>query len=168
MLRDKIWHNLVNSKFKCFYLGYSIGKYQRRSLSMNIFLSIVSISSVSAWIIWESLPWLWAMIIAASNILIAIKPLLRYDKTVSELNKRLALLENIEIEYERLFFELDSGKLDEDSGSEKYFTLYENQIKSLRTPDELYLSLDKRIKKKAEEDTHRYIYSNYQTKSEKS
>ena len=42
----------------------------------------------------------------------------------------------------------------------------QRQIKALRTSDDLLLGLDKRIKKKADEDTNRYIFNNYQTKGE--
>src|SRR6056297_3155403 len=112
MIRNKIWYNLVNSKFKCYYIGFIIDKYQKRSTFINLFLAITSLSSVSAWAIWNVLPWLWAIIIAASNILIAIKPYLKYDKKIKELNEKLAILESIEIEYEKLFFELDYEKVD--------------------------------------------------------
>jgi len=164
MIRKKIWYNLVNSKFKCFYISYSIDKYQRRGLFINSLLAIVSLSSVSAWVIWEILPWLWALIIAFSNILIAIKPFLHYDKKIKELNAKLAILESIEIEYEKLFFELDNGKINDETSADIFFSIYEKQIKALRTSDDLLLGLDKKIKKKADEDTNRYIFNNYQTK----
>lgn len=166
MIINKIWYNLVNSKFKCYYISYSIDKYQKYTFRINIFLSIVSLSSVSAWIIWDFLPWLWAIIIASSNILIAIKPILHYEKKIKELNEKLFTLENIEIEYEKLFFELKSGLIDDKKGAELFFNIYEKQIKTLRTSDELLLKLDMKIKERADKETKRYIYNNYQTKSE--
>jgi len=141
-----------------------IDKFQRRSIILNSFLSIVSLTSVSAWVIWEILPWFWALMIASSNILIAIKPFLHYDKKIKELNEKLSILESIEIEYEKLFFELDTKKIDDVVGADLFFDIYQKQIKTLRTSDELRMGLDKKIKKKADENTDRYIFNNYQTK----
>ena len=166
MIRTKIWYNLVNSKFKCYYIGFIIDKYQKRSTSINLFLAITSLSSVSAWAIWDVLPWLWAIIIATSNILIAIKPYLKYDKKIKELNEKLAILESIEIEYEKLFFELDYEKVDLETCADTFWDIYNRQIKTLRTSDSIFIGQDKKIKKKADVETDRYIYNNYQTKTE--
>ena len=166
MIRNKIWYNLVNSKFKCYYISYLIDKLQRRSLYINLFLAIVSLSSVSAWVIWKELPWLWALIIAASNIIVAIKPYLLYDKTIKEFNEKLLLLEGIEIEYEKLFFDLDNNKIEENNCSELFFSIYERQAKALRTSDDIRIGLYKDLKVKANQDTDRYIFNNYNTKSE--
>jgi len=165
MIRNKIWYNLVNSKFKCYYINYLIDKYQRRSIIINSLLAIVSLSSVSAWFIWSVVPWLWAIIIACSNILIAIKPFLHYDKKIKELSEKLSSLESIEIEYEKLFFEIDSKKINEAICAEIFFSIYEKQIKALRTSDDVYLGVDIKLKQKADADTDRYIYNNYQTKN---
>ena len=166
MIRNKIWYNLVNSKFKCYYISYTIKKYQKRNILINSFLAIVSISSVSAWVVWQTLPWLWALIIASSNILIAIKPFLLLERKIKELNEKLALLENIQIEYERLWYELESGKIDKEIASEKFFGIYEKQIRSIRTSDDILIRIDNKIKKKADSDTDKYIFNNYQTKND--
>ena len=164
MIRNKIWYNLVNSKFKCYYMSYSIDKYQKRSIFINSFLAIISILSVSAWAIWEILPLLWAFIIGISNILIAIKPFLHYDKKIKELNEKLTILESIQIEFEKLFYELDIKKINEEVASNGFFIICEKQIKVLRKSDELLLGTDNKIKKKADADTDRNIYNNYKTK----
>ena len=166
MIRNKIWYNLVNSKFKCYYISYSIKKYQKRSILINSFLVIVSLSSVSAWAVWQILPWLWALIIASSNILIAIKPFLLLERKIKELNEKLALLENIQIEYERLWYELELGKIDSEITSERFFGIYEKQIRSIRTSDDILIGIDNKIKKKADSDTDKYIFNNYQTKND--
>lgn len=168
MIRNKIWYNLVNSKFKCYYIGYLIRKFQRRSIIINSFLAIISISSVSAWVIWEIVPGLWALLIAGSNVLIAIKPFLHYDKRVKELHEKLNLLESIEIDYEKLFFELDSKRIDSNIAADQFFSIYQKQIQSLRTSDDLLFSIDKDCNKKADRDTNTYIFNNYNIKSKES
>ena len=75
---ELIWNQMQNSKFKEFYIGYLIEKYQKRERLLNIFLVIVTSSSISAWAIWEVniLKWVWAVIIAISQIISLIKPYL--------------------------------------------------------------------------------------------
>ncbi|MCF8230087.1 MAG: hypothetical protein K9G58_14805 [Bacteroidales bacterium] len=165
MIEDKIWYNLVNTKFKCYYIGYLIRKYQRQSISINSFLSVISLSSVSAWVIWEIIPWLWALLIALSNVLIAIKPFLTLDKKIKELNEKLSVLELIQAEYEKIFFEHFMKYIDDKVASKKYFDNYDKQIKTLRTSDELLIGRDRKLIRKADKDTDRYIENNYQTKT---
>ena len=165
MIRTKIWYNLVNLKFKCYYISHMIDKIQKRNLYINIFLALASLSSIAAWAIWKVFPEIWGVIIAASNILIAIKPLLGDDKKIKQLNEILPSLESIEIEYEKLFFNLDDKKIDEKECAEIFFVVYEKQIKALKTSADVILGLDKRIKELADSDTNRYIFNNYQTKS---
>lgn len=165
MIEDKLWYNLVNTKFKCYYIGYLIRKNQRQSLFINSFLAVTSISSVSAWVIWEILPWLWALLIALSNVLIAIKPFLTLEKKIKELNEKLSVLELIQAEYEKIFFEHSMKYIDDKIASQQYFANYDKQIKTLRTSDDLIIGRDKKLIKKADRDTDKYIENNYQTKS---
>lgn len=161
MIRDRIWTNLVNSKFKCNYIGYLIDEYQKISLSVNIFLTIISLSSVSAWAIWNVFPWLWSILIAISNILLVLKPLLAYDKKIKELREKLAILEDIQVEYERLWYLSESNTIDEKAASERFFELYDRQIKTLRTSGEIIIGESKKIKVKSDSETNLYLRNNY-------
>ena len=161
MIRDRIWTNLDNTKFKCIYIGYLIEKYQRISTAINIFLTIISLSSVSVWVIWDVFPWLWGLLIAGSNILLAIKPILAYDKRIKELTEKLAILEDVQFEYERLWYQNETKSIDEKGASDRFFELYERQIKSLRTSGEIILNEDKKIKTKSNRDTDNYLKNNY-------
>jgi hypothetical protein len=161
MLRKQIWTNLVNSKFKCFYLGHLITRSQRISLGINIFLAVISLSSVSAWAIWKILPGLFTTLIATSNILMVIKPLLSYDKRIKELNEKLIMLEDVQFEYEKLWYKLESKAIMEADASKLYFEIYEKEKNSLRTSSEVILDDRSAITKKSNTETDNYLRNHY-------
>jgi hypothetical protein len=161
MIRQQIWTNLLNSKFKCIYLGHLINRNKRISLGINIFLAIISLSSISAWAIWKVLPGLFTTFIAVSNILMVIKPLLSYEKKIKELTEKLILLEDVQFEYEKLWYQLETKEINEGQVSKTFFDIYEKQKNSLRTSTELIMGENKKITSKSDKETDSYIKNLY-------
>ena len=79
-MRNRIWTNLANIKFKCIYTG----KVSKRSYHIgnvySIFLALASATSVTTWAIWDKFPLVWASIVAFSQILHIIKPHIPFVK----------------------------------------------------------------------------------------
>jgi hypothetical protein len=161
MIRQQIWTNLVNVKFKTIYLGHLIGRNQKISLWINIFLAVVSLSSFSAWTIWKILPGLFTTLIAVSNILMVVKPLLSFDRRIKELNEKLARLEDVQFEYEKLWYYFETKAINEKDAGKMFFEIYEKQINSLRTSSEIILSSNKKITGKSNIETDNYIRNHY-------
>lgn len=161
MIKNRIWSSLVNTKFKCFYIQYLTERYHRNNLAIRIFLAIVSLSSVAAWAIWDIIPWLWTIIIAASNILQAINPLLAFEKKVKVLIEKLSLLEDIQMEFEELYYKFMTNKIDEQDASDKFFELHKKHVKSLQCSTDNMFSENKRIKIKSKENTFTYLKAHY-------
>lgn len=161
MLRNQIWTNLTNSKFKCIYIGYLISRFKKKSFGINIFLTVISLSSISAWSIWDFLPGLFGIIIATSNIIMVIKPLLAYDKRIKELTEKLVMLEDVQFEYEKLWYYFENNYLKEEDASKRFFELYEKQKNSLRTSSEVILDENKKIIEKSNIETDNYLKNNY-------
>ena len=78
---------MQNSKLKEFYIDLMLIKYQKKDKFINIFSVIVTSTSISAWAIWKEsyLQWIWAVLVAASQIFSLIKPYLNYAKYMKEL-----------------------------------------------------------------------------------
>lgn len=161
MIRQQIWSNLVNSKFKCIYLGHLTTRDKQISLGINIFLAIISLSSISAWTIWKILPGLFATLIAASNILMVIKPYLLYEKRIKELNEILIKLEDVQFEYEKLWYQFETNKIDKENASNLFFEIYEKQKNSLRTSSEIIIGKSKRINQESNNETDNYLKNQY-------
>jgi hypothetical protein len=161
MLRQQIWTNLVNTKFKCIYLGYLINRNKRVSLFINIFLAIISLSSISAWTIWKIFPELFTTLIAASNILMVIKPHLAYEKRIKELTEKIIMLEDVQFEYEKLWYQFETKVIDESDASKLYFEILEKQKNSLRTSTEIIIGKNKSISQKSDSETDTYLRNQY-------
>jgi hypothetical protein len=161
MIGQQIWTNLVNVKFKCIYLGHLIHRDKRISLWINIFLAIISLSSISAWTIWKILPGLFTSLIAVSNILMVIKPILSFEKRIKELNEKIVMLEDVQFEYERLWYHFETKSIDENQASKTFFEIYEKQKNSLRTSNELIIGKNKKITAKSDIETDNYLRNHY-------
>ncbi|MCJ7449199.1 MAG: hypothetical protein MUO72_16100 [Bacteroidales bacterium] len=161
MIRQQIWTNLVNVKFKCIYLGHLINRNQKISLWINIFLAIVSLSSFSAWTIWKTLPGLFTTLVAVSNILMVIKPLLSFDKRIKELSEKLTMLEDVHFEYEKLWYHFETKNTSEENAAKIFFEIYEKQKNSLRTSSETILNRNKKFSERSNIETDSYIRNHY-------
>ena len=161
MIRQQIWTNLVNTKFKCLFLGHLVGRDKRISIYINIFLAVISLSSISAWTIWKFMPGLLTSIIAVSNVLMAIKPVLPYEKRIKELGEKLVLLEDVQFGYEKLWFQYENGEVTDKEASKHFFDIYEKQKDCLRSSSELVIGKNPGIAAKSDKETDLYLKNHY-------
>lgn len=126
------WNLLKQSRFELEYCEEFIGITNKFETRINFFLALSSSSSIAAWTIWQSLFTLWAIIIASSQVITTIKPLLPYKK-------RLELLQNMRIELSKLFLQIEifwnkiatGGVTDEEINKKtEEFKIRENDILS--------------------------------------
>ncbi|MBL4677566.1 MAG: hypothetical protein JKY70_15395 [Mucilaginibacter sp.] len=154
-----IWNQLQNSKFKELQLALLLEKFQKREKTLNIFLVIATSSSISAWAIWQLdyLKWLWAGIIALSQIVILVKPYLNYVKYAKELNEKHFLLETLNVEYEKLWLAFKFQKISIQEAFDKSFELKTTMSKSLNFSDDVLVTKSKKIADQAKADLLNYL-----------
>lgn len=162
-MKEKIWAILCDTKFKTYILSYLIDKFQKLERNINIFLVIASSSSIAVWAIWKEYPFLWSGIIAGSQVLTVIKPYLPYFKYVKELNSKLPLIENINIEIEQLWYKLQQKKISDDEAAENYFEIKKQITKIINFADDTIFTVDKEMENKANERMKNFLKSNYNT-----
>lgn len=160
-MRTRIWTNLVNLRFKVYYIDGLVDRFQKRDRNLNIFLALVSFGSISAWAVWDAVPWLWGLILAISHVVNAIKPYLPFHKYVKELNSKFFLTQEIQHEFERLWYESENGLIKDTQVADKFFALQKKAMNALRFSDDIVLSENKEIKEKADLLTKTYIESNF-------
>jgi hypothetical protein len=78
---------------------------------VKIFIAIVSSGSIASWAIWQSLAALWATIIAASQLVNAVKPYLPYERRLKQLPPLAIALDNLFLDAERRWFAVAEGQL---------------------------------------------------------
>ena len=127
-MRNRIWNNMANIKFKSIYtnechrLSDSIGRIY------SFFLSFASASSVAAWAIWKDYPLVWAGIVTIAQILHLAKPYLpfmKHDKDFLEMSFDFACLY---LEYERLWVNYEDKRITEEEAENKFYLLRDQEI----------------------------------------
>ena len=152
---------MIDSKFKSFYLDYFVSKLQKYDRNINIFLALSSSGGISGWAVWQEYETIWVIIIAGSTIINVIKPYLPFSKYIKELNNISLKMQNLHLDYERLWYKFEKDPLDEDSATEQFFVLKKRGSDYLRLNEDTYVFEDNKVYKKAEEKMELYLKSDY-------
>ena len=109
--QKKYWNQLEQLKTNVFYLHFYAMNAEWWNRAINIFLAISSSSSIGAWVIWKEYDYVWAAIIAISQVLTAIKPQLPFQqrcKLINELNDKL---QEYSLQCEADWYDVSEGNL---------------------------------------------------------
>jgi hypothetical protein len=132
-------------------------------LTVNVFLAIATSASIGAWAVWKEFPFVWASIIAASNVVTVIKPYFPYSRYIKTLNERYIQAQDLFLSYERVWYQIEKAKLTEDDIAEKYFELSKRHNEIFNFENIFYNSEDKKLKNKAEQLYLSTLKINYKT-----
>lgn len=86
MEQSLYWKELYQTKFHTEYIELFLQKSENWDKRLNIFIAICSSASIAAWAIWKENYWIWTTIIAASQVIQAIKPFLPYQERMRSLS----------------------------------------------------------------------------------
>ena len=136
-IKNKIWYFLVDSVTNEKYAGLIVRKYQKWELASNVFLTLVTSSSIAAWAVWEIYPFLWIIIIAISQILTITKPYFLFPKYIKVFNEKSLHWQHLSVSLEKLWHEYNEGYLNDKEGSDKYFELKTKSLSFDNIPDDL-------------------------------
>lgn len=160
-MRNQIWATLNDMKFKGYCLGLLVDKFQRWDRNINIYLALASSGSVAAWAIWNNYPMLWGGIIAVSQVLTVVKPYFPYFKYVKELNAKSFRVDNLNIEFERLWYKIQHKKITDDEAVEIYFEHKKLIAEIFNFGDDTLFKVTSQIEAKANERMKVFLKNNY-------
>lgn len=80
---DKYWGMYVDFKIAEYYYTFYLHRSKHIEFCITAFCLLASASSISAWYIWSQLSNVWAVIIAAAQIISILKPAFPFAKRVS-------------------------------------------------------------------------------------
>lgn len=160
-MRDRIWLLLADTKFKTYCVKFLVSKYQVRDRNINILLAVASSSSIAAWAIWQTFPFVWASVIALSQVIMATRPYLPYFKFVKELNVKGIQLEALNVEIDKLWYKSEHEKITVDEASERYYELRKQVNEILTFGDDMVFKTSKEIQDKASQEAHTFLRNNY-------
>ncbi|OES30877.1 hypothetical protein [Alteromonas macleodii] len=130
MYQQKYWNLLKELKVHVLYVQNYAVKQSKYDQSLDVFLAITSSSSIAAWAIWQEYPFVWGAIIAISQVITAIKPLLLYKKRLKALDDLLDSLSQIALKAERDWFFVAEGMWTEEEIHNRWADLKEETLKS--------------------------------------
>ncbi len=136
-IRNKIWYLLVDSKTNEKYSSLVVKKYQLYDLYSNIFLALTTSSSVAAWAFWKQLPEIWILIIGISQVLMIVKPYFLFPRYIKVFNDRCIRWQQMTVELEHLWYELNENNIGNVEASKLYFELRKKILAFDNIPEEL-------------------------------
>lgn len=160
-MRQQIWAALCNLRFKTYYISSQLVRFQKQERNLNIILAFASCSSIASWAVWQTVPFLWAGIIALSQVIAAIKPQFPLSKTVRELNSALIKLEYLALDFEKFWYQCEHKQLSDDLITETYYDLRKKSTEILNFSDEIILPTIRSYIDKANLQTKTYLESNF-------
>jgi hypothetical protein len=112
--QKRYWNQLKEFKTHVIYLQNYAARSDWWDKAINIFLAVTSSSSIAAWAIWQEHQIIWAVIIALSQVVTAIKQFLPYKQRLKAINDLNDKIQEISLECERGWFSVAEGKLTEE------------------------------------------------------
>lgn len=156
-IRTKIWNFLNDSKTNECFASLILKYYQKFDLLVNLFLVIVTTSSVAAWTIWNEFPLLWGLIIAVSQILTISKPYFLFPKYIKVFHEKNILWQQLSLDLEELWHKTNNSIIDESAASELYFKLRKKSLVFDKVPDDIIFFDFKKFQDDAERQCNYYI-----------
>ncbi len=95
------------------YLELLLAKTEAIDRSIKIFLALVSSGSIAGWAVWKDAQLLWGILIAASQVINAIRSYLPYKERMKALSALARELDELAIHTEIKWLEIAAGELTE-------------------------------------------------------
>ena len=113
MYQERYWKELYQLKVHVSYLQLYQQQSESREKAVNIFLAVTSSSSIAGWAIWQTHGFIWAAIIAASQVVTAIKMFLPFRTRLKALTGLLHEMEEVSTYAEMRWYDVSEGVLSE-------------------------------------------------------
>jgi hypothetical protein len=156
------WQELMQLKFELCYLDEYKGRTERINNAIQMFSAIASSASIGGWAIWNQIGYVWAGIIAASQVVTAIKTYLPYNRRVRSINETYNQLSLLFLKAEHDWFQVASGDITESQIHDMRFDLKrERQTIMNKALSSQSLPLRQKVKRIADRQTETYFANFY-------
>lgn len=130
--QDRYWKELYQLRVHVNYLEIYMQQSEFTDKSINIFLAVTSSSSICGWAIWNKYSFMWAIIIAASQLINAIKQFLPYRTRLKAISSILRELEELLSYAEMKWFDVAEGNLTDEDINKLQFEIRRKKTRSLQ------------------------------------
>jgi hypothetical protein len=112
--QEKFWRELDQLRIHATYIEAYYEQSVRTDRFVNMFLALASSGSIAGWAVWNEYQYVWAIIVASSQVVNAIKSHLPFTKRIKALGALSAELESLFLSMENHWFNVAEGRLSEE------------------------------------------------------
>ena len=154
----RYWNLLYELRVHVTYVHAYAVRYARRESLMNLFMAITSCSSIAGWAIWTEFARIWSVLIAASQVVLAVRPLLPYAKRQKALTDLGVFLQSIFLDMEKNLYYVAEGHLTEEEINSKIAELQSRTHEAVqKCVGDLIIPLNDKLLAYAESDAKQYL-----------
>lgn len=113
MIQQHIWRHLYRVKVHAVYLELLLARTEKIDRGIKMFLAFVSSASIGGWAIWRDAQFIWATLIAVSQVVNAVRPYLPYKERMKALAALARELDELAIHMEIKWLEIAVGEMSE-------------------------------------------------------
>lgn len=161
MVQEQYWKEIFQLKTHIGFIELQLEKAERIDRGLKIALAIASSSSIGAWVIWNQLSWIWAGIIAFSQVVSAVSPYLPYKNRIKAYSSLLHELEELMIQAEFKWHAIAEGKLTAAEINTARFEIRSAKQKSLKKHIQTTIPTDGKLHSRAEQSARDYLNNFY-------
>ena len=121
-MQEKYWYYMVQIKASIYYLEIYAEHSYKWDRRVNVYGAIASSSSIAAWAIWKDWSYIWAFIIAISQVFTAIKEYLPFGRRLKFLRPFTEEMKLLYITMEYDWYKVAEGELTETEINTLLFT----------------------------------------------
>lgn len=161
MVQEQYWKELYQLKTHIGFIELQLERAESIDRALKIILAIASSSSIGAWVIWNHLSWIWAGVIAFSQVVSAINPYLPYKNRIKAYSSLLHELEELMIQAEFKWHAVAEGKLTATEINKARFEIRATKQRSLKKYINTTIPTDSKLHDKAEASATEYLKNFY-------
>ena len=148
-IKDRIWYDLVTSNYQGIYASIFNTRIRNLSDRVNLYTSIVTSASVGGWAIWQSIPEIWAVIIASAQLINISKPYISKIRDYELYHELQMYYQERHFELDNLWLNISLGELTEQEIKNEYKVIYEKYFNLSKKFLKTRIEEEEKITKKA-------------------
>lgn len=154
------WETFTTIKRDQIYLNHLVNQLDHTERCLNIFAAISASTAIAGWALWQHVAFVWAFIIALSQVYAAVKNHLPFGMRLKALNGLYPEIEALALQAESDWFKVSRGELDEQAIIDLATKLKQNKITATqRHLKNVVAPEKKKIATKANEEATAYMAS---------
>jgi hypothetical protein len=161
MTQEQYWKEIFQLKTHIGFIELQLEKSEGIDRALKVTLAIASSSSIGAWTIWNEYSWVWASIIAFSQVISAINPFLPYKGRIKAYSSLLNELEELMIQAEFKWHAISDGQLMPSQINKARFEVRASKQKSLKKHIKTTIPTNSKYHSQAEQSATEYFNNFY-------